>query len=198
MVSSSISCIGQHQCWKCLFAIPWIFFSWLICLWFLNFKLLLIHYLGVSGVINVPPGLFPLHPAGLMFLLDNLIHITVLAIYSFPQQMSITNYCALHTQDRRVYPLISTWMPYIPKTWSVWNLTFHLSLKTCFSCCLLSWSKVPPTNQTKIILDFLSLPHSLHPTGLQFLWIPCLDGSPIPCLSIHSYCVHIQGLECLL
>lgn len=89
MVSSSISCIGQHQCWKCLFAIPWIFFSWLICLWFLNFKLLLIHYLGVSGVINVPPGLFPLHPAGLMFLLDNLIHITVLAIYSFPQQMLI-------------------------------------------------------------------------------------------------------------
>lgn len=52
-VSESINLIGQHQYWKWLFSIPWIFFSWLICLWLPNFKLLLIHYLRgeVCGVL---------------------------------------------------------------------------------------------------------------------------------------------------
>lgn len=57
-----------------------------------------------------------------MFLLDNLIHIMVLATYSFPQQILIiyrSPIAVLLTEGGTVDPLISTWMPYVPETLQV-------------------------------------------------------------------------------
>lgn len=57
-----------------------------------------------------------------MFLLDNLIHIMVLATYSFPQQILIIYrlpIAVLLTEGGTVDPLISTWMPYVPETLQV-------------------------------------------------------------------------------
>lgn len=112
----------------------------------------------IYGMINVPPGPFPLHPAWLMFLLDNLIHIMVLATYSFPQQILIiyrSPIAVLLTEGGTVDPLISTWMPYVPKLSKCLkpNLpSFCKNIPVSFS-----WSKPPPTTQTRIILDFFSL-----------------------------------------
>lgn len=142
---------------------------------------------GSLGVM-FPRTLLPSVPCWSHVPLDNVIHLMVSAIYSFPQifinYLLATNHCALHMELRHHISCSSPpgW-PKIPENQSIQNMTFHLSL-TSWLLFLTSFLVIGSINHPN--WNHLRLPLTPTSNYPQVLWISGLNGSPSPLFSIPS------------